>query len=171
MQQSTKLGYRLLHSVRIMLHDIRGHSKQALNQPLTAMWSNHKLRSSNWLCNDISIVNPFSRLWIFSPSSWLRITKDLKLLIIAQTFPAYFFCNTLNDIADDKWKLAYLLFGWIIRIKPPVGWRGKDVAEISFGTSWRVCMQVVSLLVCIIHAGEARRVGPTSHDASVFITP
>ena len=167
MQQSTKLRFHHVHSVRIILHDIRGHSKQAVNQPLTAMWSNHKLRSSNRLCNDKSIVNPFSRLWIFSSSSWLRILIDLKLLIIAKAFPAYFFCNT---IADNKWKLAYLLFGWIIRIKPPSGWRRKDVAEISYGTSWRDWMQVISLLVYIIHSAEARVVGPTSHDASVFIT-
>jgi hypothetical protein len=85
-----------VQSVSIILPDIRGHSMQTVNQPLTTMCSNHKRRLSKGPCNDTSIVNPFSRLWIFSPSSWLRISIDLKLLMIAQTHPAYFFCDTLN---------------------------------------------------------------------------
>ena len=78
-------------------NDIRRHSIQAVNQLLTTMCSNHNWRSSNRPCNPTSIVNPFSRLWILFPLSCSRTSIDLKLLIIAQTFPAYFFCNSLND--------------------------------------------------------------------------
>ena len=46
-------------------NDIRRHSIQAVNQLLTTMCSNHNWRSSNRPCNPTSIVNPFSRLWIF----------------------------------------------------------------------------------------------------------
>ena len=75
------------------------------------------------------IVNPFSRLWIFSPSSWVRISIDLKLfkLIIAQTAPGYFFCNTLNDKRQmiDENKITFFSTGSSFGLNPQLVEGGK----------------------------------------------
>ena len=97
MSKTSKARIHRDYPVSIILPNIRKHPIQAANQTLTAICSKYSRSLSNWSCNTTSIVSPFSRLWILSPSRSLRISMVLKLSIIAHTFPAYFFCDTLND--------------------------------------------------------------------------
>ena len=138
-------------SVSIILPDIRGHSMQAVNQPLTAMCSNHNWRSSKRPCNATSIVNPFSRLWILFPLSCSRTSIDLKLLIIAHTFPAYFFCNMLSDKKQtiNENKFTFFPCGSFGLSNPQLVEGGKmwqKLVLVRRGGFWWACWAAASML-------------------------
>ena len=140
-----------MHSVSIILPDIRRHSIQAVNQLLTPKCSNHNWRSLNRSCNSRFIVNPFSRLWNFSPLS-SRISIYLKLLMIAQTAPEYFFCYTLKDkmqIIDEN-KITFFSSGSLGLSNPQLVEGGKmwqKLVLVRRGGFWCACWAAASMLL------------------------